>query len=578
MGMGATNTLDRIAASVGLLLEVEIDFEPSMDVRNAGVLLALPALLACGLLREARTYFALPKGYYGLESLLLLLAFMALARLKSVESLRYVPPGEWGKLLGLDRIPEARTLRNKIRLLTEQDVAGWSAQLCSEWMQDQSQGAGTFYVDGHVRVYYGSQTKLPRHYVSRERLCLRATTDYWVNAMDGAPFFYTNKAVDPGLLHVLENDIVPRLAQELPAPPIATEGAEDLAIHNTLPKTPRCTLVYDREGYSPGFMQRMIGRGIACICYNKYPGDDWPECEFQQVDVQLVSGELVEMELAERGVLVGQAKVWMREIRRRSASSHQTSVLTTHAGLPTERVAASMFARWSQENFFRYMRQHYGLDRLVSYCLDDIPDTTQVVNPAYRTIDGQVRKRVAQLQRRRAEFGALRLDGDIDQANVEPYERKKTELYEQVSALEKDVNELKDKRRNTKRHITVAELPEEHRFKALSADSKHFIDTVKMVAYRAETAMAVVLREHWPRSDDVRTLLRAVYGNEADIIPNPGENTLTVRLHHLTNSAEDRAVQKLIDEINSTETVFPGTTYRLVYELGSPNSPGGPEV
>ena len=47
--------------------------------------------------------------------------------------------------------------------------------------------AGVLYVDGHVRVYHGSQTSLPRHYVARERLCLRATTDYWVNAMDGQP-------------------------------------------------------------------------------------------------------------------------------------------------------------------------------------------------------------------------------------------------------------------------------------------------------------------------------------------------------------------------------------------------------
>ena len=51
----------------------------------------------------------------------MLMAFMALARLKSVESLRYCAPGEWGKLLGLDQVPEVRTLRNKIRLLSNED-------------------------------------------------------------------------------------------------------------------------------------------------------------------------------------------------------------------------------------------------------------------------------------------------------------------------------------------------------------------------------------------------------------------------------------------------------------------------
>jgi hypothetical protein len=566
--MGATHTLDRVAASVGLLTQVDIRFEAACDVSNGGVLLALPALLACGLLRHAKKYFTLPKGFYGLESLFLLLALMALARLKSVESLRYVPPGEWGKILGLDRIPEARTLRNKVKLLVKQNVAAWSVALCNDWMQNDPQSCGMLYVDGHVRIYYGSQTKLPRHYVSRERLCLRATTDYWVNAMDGCPFFYTTKEIDPGLLNVLENDIVPRLEKRLPTAEEPTGRPGSL-------RRPRCTLIYDREGYSPAFMQRMRERGIACISYHKHPGPSWPEDEFQRYRVQLVSGEVVEMELAERGVLVGQAKVWMREIRRRSQSGHQTSVLSTHDGLVQHQIAASMFARWSQENFFRYMREHYGLDRLVDYCLEEIPDSTRVVNPDHRQLDGQVRKKVGELNKKLAEFGALRLEGEIEPKNVETYERKKTEIHQQVAALQQEVDRLKQQRRQTPRHITVSALSEEHRFKRLSTDSKHFVDTVKMVAYRAETAMASILREHLARSQDTRTLLRSVYDNEADLIPNDSDKTLTVRLHHIANHAETAALKNLCEQLNATETVFPGTEYRLVYELGSPESPRG---
>src|SRR2546428_13949447 len=63
-----------------------------------------------------------------------------------------------------------------------------------------------YYCDGHVRVYHGEKTPLPRHYVARERLCLRATTDYWINAMDGQPFLYVNKEVDPGLIATLKQD------------------------------------------------------------------------------------------------------------------------------------------------------------------------------------------------------------------------------------------------------------------------------------------------------------------------------------------------------------------------------------
>ena len=103
-----------------------------------------------------------------------------------------------------------------IRLLADEGQAEqWSAALSQRWMQAAPEQAGTLYVDGHVRVYNGDQTELPRHYVARQRLCLRATTDYWVNAMDGQPFFVVNQAVDPGLIQVIEQDIVPRLVSKI---------------------------------------------------------------------------------------------------------------------------------------------------------------------------------------------------------------------------------------------------------------------------------------------------------------------------------------------------------------------------
>ena len=213
MGNGATRSLERVAAAMGELGSAPIEFEATCDVAQGGVLLALPALLAVGLLRYTPEFYQLPKGFYGMESVFLLLALMALARIRSLEQLRYQAPGEWGKLLGLDRIPEVRTLRAKLKLMCQdlgQAMRG-NAQLAKEWIARENDADLYFYCDGHVRVYHGDQTALPRHYVARERLCLRATTDYWINAMDGQPFLYVNKEVDPGLIATLTQDVVPWL-------------------------------------------------------------------------------------------------------------------------------------------------------------------------------------------------------------------------------------------------------------------------------------------------------------------------------------------------------------------------------
>jgi prepilin-type processing-associated H-X9-DG protein len=209
MGRGATATLERLAASLGLLNEVTPRFDAALDIAKGGVLLALPALLVSGLLRHANAYFRLPKGFYGLTTIFLLLAFMALARLRSIEALRYYAPGEWGKLLGIDRAPEVRTLRLKLKHLADQEQAfAWSAKLCREWMMEGADEAAVLYVDGHVRVYHGRTKQLPKHFVARQRLCLSATADYWVNAIDGNPFFVVSQPVDPGMLQVLEHDII----------------------------------------------------------------------------------------------------------------------------------------------------------------------------------------------------------------------------------------------------------------------------------------------------------------------------------------------------------------------------------
>ena len=379
MGMGTTNTIERVLARVGQLISsVEITFTPCSDVPNGGVLCALPALIAIGLLRHAERFFKLPKGYYGLKSIFTLLAFIALLRVKSLEGLRYEAPGEWGKMLGLDRIPEVRTMRKKVSILANQEVKEWGAELCKEWMQSDNESASVLYVDGHVRVYHGNQTKLPRHHVAREKLCMRATVDYWVNAMDGQPFFFVNKAVDPGIIKVLEGEIIPNLENLVPNQPSQEYLDAD-------PNAHRFKVIFDREGYSPALFRRLWEKRIAAFTYRKGRSEDWPLEEFQAIAAMRPTKEQITIKLAERRVHLGE-EVWVREVRKLSRSGKQVAIITTDFVSDIGKIAVTMFARWSQENFFKYMRQHFGLDSLVDYELEDVAKNTDIVNPKYREL------------------------------------------------------------------------------------------------------------------------------------------------------------------------------------------------
>jgi len=563
MGCAATRTAERVAAAMGALVSAPIQFEAARDVPKGGVLLALPALLAAGLLRHSEALYSLPDGFYGIASIFLLLALMALARIKSVEQLRYVAPGEWGNLLGLDRIPEVRTLRQKLEILCQQTgrAMRWNTELAKEWIAGQRESEMVFYVDGHVRVYSGGLTPLPRHYVARERLCLRATTDYWINAMDGQPFVFVNKEVDPGLLATLRHDLVPWLDTNAP---LSDEWRQRMKDD---PRQHRFTLVFDREAYSPEFFAEMRQQRIAILTYHKYPGEDWPVEEFAAVHVRLASGEEVTMKLAERGSVLSN-RLWVREVRKLSEGGHQTSILSTNYQADYTRLAVSMFARWSQENFYKYMRQHYSLDRLAEYGTEPVPDPIQAVNPAWRRIDAQIRAQAEKRRRQLALFAALDLSG-LAETEVAAYQQRKGQLQEAIENFDREIQQLKGQRKKTPRHILVKDLPESDRFSRLLTERKHFIDTVKLIAYRAETSMAALLRDKLSRSDDARALLRQIYDTEVDLIPDLETKTLTVRLHHLTQAAHDDAVRHLCDQLNATATTFPDTDLKLTYQVGT---------
>jgi hypothetical protein len=377
--------------------------------------------------------------------------------------------------------------------------------------------------------------------------------------MDGRPFFVVTYPVDPGLLSVLEHNIVPRLKAEAPNQPTEQQLEAD-------PLLSRFSIVFDREGYSPKFFARMKEQRIAVLTYHKYPGEDWPAQEFRTQPVRLVNGEQVSLQLAERGIRLSN-DLWVRQVRQRSESGAQSSILSTDYRSDLSRVAAAMFARWCQENFFRYMRQHYNLDRLVEYGVEAVPDTTQVINPAWRQLDSEIRRQNALLSRQRAKFAQIQLLQDLEPEQVQAYQLSKGQLQQAIEKRQQDIEQLKTQRKAVAKYILLKDLPEQDRFQQLRAEKKHFLDTIKLIAYRAETALAQLAREKMHRLDDARSLIRQLFRTEVDLIPNWQNKTLTVRLHPLTAEVHDQVVRYLCEELTSTETVFPGTDLRLVYEI-----------
>ena len=558
MGRAARDVEGRTLASAGLMTEATPVFvEPANAVAYGGVLAALPMLLREGLLGAANLLFRLPAGFYGLTTILLFVACMTLARVRNPESLRYQAPGEWGAILGLDRCPETKTLRRKLRLLAsaEHTVRDWQSALARTWATEHEDDWATLAVDGHVKVYTGRNGRLPKHFVARQKLCLPASVSYWINALGGAPLLCLHKALDPKLIKAIEQDVVPQL-QQLGVVP---EAAPDL----TKPEAgaPALTLVFDREGWSPELFKRLARRGIACITWHKnFKGKDWPQDDFRTLEVPIhgpAGTSATTVDLAEQPIVLRNG-LTVRQIRRRLATGRQVPMITTHPQMPLDQVAGAMFSRWSQENFFKYLREQFNLDSLPTHDLDPVDPDAQVVNPVRRALDKTIR-------RVRSRLAAAR--NRLAKALQEHNRNTATRLEADAKAVAAELDELKQQRADTPSHVRAGDLPEQDKLDALPVGGRLFLDVVRMIAYRAETRMMAPVITAQGKKPNARRLLRALLTSDANIIPEPAEGILRIQLLGLGSDAYDRMLAPLVEELNATRTIYPGTELRLVYEL-----------
>jgi hypothetical protein len=211
------------------------------------------------------------------------------------------------------------------------------------------------------------------------------------------------------------------------------------------------------------------------------------------------------------------------------------------------------------QNFFAYMMQHYDIDGLIEYGVQSLPGTARVVNPAWRALDAAVGKA------RQAKRG---LQARVTKTTMEGCGlQHSAELLEAMQAAREQLDELRLERKNTPRKVAIEELPEDQRPNELLPLGKMFCDTVKMIAYRAETAMVALLRRHLQTEAEARALIRDLFVASADIEPDDIDKTLTIKIHHMANGAQDRAVAGLLEDLNQQAFCHPETGARMIYTL-----------
>ena len=523
--------VERALAHAGILGKAEVapEFVSGSEVPAAGVLLAVAMVGKDGCLEVARAlYGALANGFYGLRSLVLTWLTAAWLGVRSVDSLQHGRPHLWGRLLGLDRLPETKTVVRKFREIAARKLAReFMCRMAERRIQANLTVCGVLYVDGHVRQYHGCR-RVSRHFVTRRHLAAPAIEDWWVH--DGACEPLLRIPGRPGRSMVaMVREIVADARRWLgPGRPL--------------------TIVFDRGGWSPKLFAELARQGVYIITYRKGKRRPYPLAEFdQQITLTDRAGKTT------RTYRTRDRRTSVSGYRFRSLTvlgkceGHQTEIITTDLGTPTADILRQTFARWGQENFFRYERTHRSLDLLGSYAFEPVTDDAVVPNPARKDLDRQVREARTRVR------------------TLEPAPDKPGRPG-QLGWWTRRVARLKALRRTTPRRIRVGDLPQGDRPEEPDPERKLFCDVLTTSAQRIETRLLGLLARHYKSSyKDGRQLLRQTLNDTGDFALEG--NVLTITLNPLASPHQTAALAALCTELNATDPRFPETDIRLRFQV-----------
>ena len=550
---------ERALARWGLLGEgAEPVFVPGARYPLAGLLLALPPLEDTGLIACAReVYGQLKGGFYGLAATLLTLVFLALAGEPRAEGATRVPPGALGRVLGLDRAPEVKTIRRK---LGELAAAGKAAELIMALARRHAAARpaalGFLYADGHARAYYGTRNVQKTH-IARLKFPAPATGETWVTDQDGDPVFMVVAEPSESLAGELRR-LLPKLRQ------VAGEGR-------------RVAVCFDRGGWSPALFADITSADFDILTWRKGPAPDVSAAEFSTVTCADDRGREHKYDLADTTVTLdindGPRKgeqVSLRQVTRRVPARHgatrQIHALTTRTDLDAGEVCWRLTSRWREENYFRYARTHFALDALDCYAASpDDPDRL-VPNPAKKAAAAQVRRAEALAAAAEAARDAalLQLRSPAPGQPVTITNQMINALNAPAEAASRELEEAEQAAATVPARIRLGQTAPD--MVRLEAEVKQITHAIRMAAYNAETAMARTLDGHYARAgDEAYAVVREALAASGDIIPGDGE--LLIRLDPLTAPRRTQALAALCDQLNHARSRYPGTSLVLHYEV-----------
>jgi len=451
-------------------------------------------------------------------------------RLRSIEGFKTALARDFGVLLGLPVVPCVQTLRTHLCALAESVAPDAILRaLLAACVQLEPVWEGAYYVDGHFSPYAG-QEPVAKGWNATRRLAEPGHTDVHVHDATGRALFFLNRPLNDSLVKVL-----PLVVKEIRA---------------VIPDQ-RVVLIFDRGGYSGAGFRALTEQGIGFITYLKgrkarrrFPSDRFVH-RWWEIDDPAGIGK------RQRHVY----RIYTRGTRIRGAGlvrtlviedgEGQIPVLTNCDEMPVAKAVHLLRLRWRQENSFKYLSMHYGIEQIIQYGVTTATDDRLVDNPARVRLHQQIADVRATLVFQEADIGQAVMAGASAGTAVTSHIRRTTRV------LEARLARLEHRLAQTPAKVPVKSLPRRPQTRAtLKSDRHDLVTGVKLATYNAERLLARRFFRHYQDPRDWLTIFRSLLQLPGSLTQRQ-DGTIDVHLHAPDQPRIHRALVAFLTDINA---------------------------
>ena len=484
----------------------------------------------------------------------------------NIEQSKFLDIDDLELLLGsVLRQPHQQRLR-----LSELGNAGTAQELLAlNARQCEAAQATDFYYDPHTKHYTG-QANILKGWCGNRGLADKALHTDFLHAAEGTPLYmeWTDN------YNTLRERFLPVLARFREVAGIAEEAVTTITIDRGINSMEVFKQVIDSNhlhiitwetGYTPAPWPTEIPVKTIKLERSRNRANDVQSYHFEYIERPWKRNASM------RQILVRATNPSGRTI--------EVSILTDDPARPAHEAIYAIFWRWLQENDFKYLDKHFGINEITSYATDayknlaDAMEDKDMKNGQYQALE----KERAGLKRELGRLLVAQREYRARQHRKKPRGQSraavhKTEIkrQERIVEIDKRLKEIDTELKDTEKEVSRLETLIEQNKRRLNTANKSVMDAIKVLGRNAFYRALLPFKHAYDNYRDDHDFFRRLTRSHGILIRR--SDHLEVRLISTVNFAPKirRIIEHLLCEINSVGLELPdGSGLKLRFYLGS---------